>query len=435
MIAERIIYIAIFITEALSTWLYFDYIYARKKGRAYLFASFTLGYSLLYIISLFDSIIFNAASFFIINAAVLKMNYSCRLRSSILHSAFLSVMMGTSELIINLFITYITSDYSAFIYSISAFVPLIVFSKVLYFLITVVAARLFKPHKESGNEPTQILLLCAMPTVSSIILITYVYIGLEGQLSEMTEVMVQISAVLLLLVNLVVLFVYNRIQAIDREYAALQMSQMRDQADASYYKMLQAQYDAQRILIHDIKKHCGVIDLMAANGESGRIREYIAELETLPEFKGKARLCDEPILNMILLRYMEYSAANEISFSSDVRADSVSFMDAASITALFGNLLSNAVEAAESSRRKMVDISVIKNYQQKNVLVSVINSCDLPPIKDANGNFKTRKDDAASHGYGTKSIARIVNKYNGISSTYYDAEAKEFHSLIRFPIE
>lgn len=69
------------------------------------------------------------------------------------------------------------------------------------------------------------------------------------------------------------------------------------------------------------------------------------------------------------------------------------------------------------------------------MLVSVINSCDLPPIKDANGNFKTRKDDAASHGYGTKSIARIVNKYNGISSTYYDAEAKEFHSLIRFPTE
>ncbi len=435
MTAKGIVYIAVFITEALSARLYFDYIYTPVKGRTHLFVSFLFGYILLYMAALLDNMFLNIALFFIVNATLLKTNYSCTIISSILHSAFLTAVMGITEIIVNLFIAYITHDFRSFTYSISAFVPLAVLSKTLYFLITIVAARLFKPHKDSYDEPAQIILLCIVPVSSLVIEVSYICIGLEGKLSVTAEVLVQISTILLLLMNLAVLFVYNRIQAIDHKNAALQMVQMRDQADAEYYKMLQEQYDAQRILIHDIKKHCNAIDIMAAEGNSDKIREYIAELETLPEFKNKVRLCNDPVLNMILLRYMDYSSSNGINFTCDIRADSVSFMDAVSITALFGNLVSNAVEAAEKSGEKRVEISVIKNQEQQNVLISAVNSCDTEPVKDADGNPKTVKGENAGHGYGTKSIARVVKRYNGKSSTYYDRELKEFHSIIVLPIQ
>lgn len=61
-------------------------------------------------------------------------------------------------------------------------------------------------------------------------------------------------------------------------------------------------------------------------------------------------------------------------------------------------------------------------------------SCDMAPIKDANGNFETGKDKSKGHGYGTKSIARVIQKYNGEADMRYDEEAKEFHSIIRFPV-
>ena len=173
---------------------------------------------------------------------------------------------------------------------------------------------------------------------------------------------------------------------------------------------------------------------MAEDGDNQKIREYISELEDLPEFRRKARLCDDPILNMVLLRNQEYCSANGINFSCDIRADSVSFMDAISITALFGNLLSNAIEAAENSESKMVELSVVKKEQQNCILISMVNSCDMAPIKDANGNFETGKDKSKGHGYGTKSIARVIQKYNGEADMRYDEETKEFHSIIRFPV-
>lgn len=434
MIAEKLLYAANFAAEAITAWLYFSYIYKQEKSNLYTFISFALGYTLLFLFFQLDSVLINVVSLFVVNAVILFLNYSCEVKSSMLHSAFLTLMMGISEILVNLFITYLTDDYTAYTHSLSAFISLTVSSKLLFFSITVVAARLFKPHKGHYNEPSQIVLLCVMPVVSVIIIVTFIYIGSIGQLTDLTEILVTVSTMALLFVNIVVLYIYNRIQKLDEEHAALQIAQLRDQADTEYYKMLQQQYDGQRILIHDIKKHFNVIDSMAEDGDSGKIREYISELEELPEFQRRARLCDDPILNMILLRNADFCSANNISFFCDVRAGSVSFMDATSITALFGNLLSNAVEAAENSEAKMVELSVIKNVQQNNVLVSVVNSCDRAPLKDSSGNLITRKDSGDGHGYGTKSIARVVTKYGGRKEFQYDETAREFHFIIFFPI-
>lgn len=434
MIAEKLLYAAIFAAEAITAWLYFGYIYKQEKSNLYTFISFALGYTLLFLAAQLSIVVLNASLFFVVNTAILYLNYSCEIKSSVLHAAFLTLTVSISEILVNLLITVIVKDYNAYTYSIPVLFRFAVFSKLLYFFITVIAARLFKPHKGHYNEPSQIVLLCVMPVVSVIIIVTFIYVGSTGQLTDLTEILVTVSSMALLVVNIVVLFIYNRVQKLDEEHAALQIAQLRDQADTEYYTMLQQQYDGQRILIHDIKKHFNVIDLMAEDGDSGKIREYISELEVSPEFQRRARLCDNPILNMILLRNADFCSANRISFFCDVRAGSVSFMDATSITALFGNLLSNAVEAAGNSAAKMVELSVIKNMEQNNVLVSVVNSCDHAPLKDSSGELISSKDSSERHGYGTKSIARVVTKYGGRKEFRYDEDSREFHFIILFPV-
>lgn len=433
MIAERLLYAAIFLAEALTAWLYFSYIYTQTKSRLYTFVSFALGYALLFLASQFDSVLLNCTLFIIVNAVILALNYICGRRSALLHAAFLTLVMGASELLVNFVVMAFTGDFAAYTYSFAALIPLAVFSKLLYFFITLVAARLFKPHKDSSGEPGQIALLCVMPLVSILISVSFIYIVAGAQLTGLTKILMSVSLFALLMVNILVLFIYNRLQKLDEEYAAFQISQLRDQADAEYYEMLQRQYDEQQILVHDVKEHFNVLAQLAEKGDARKIREYISELETMPAFQRKARLCDDPILNMILLHYSDYCAENHISFSCDVRAGSVSFMDATSITALFGNLLSNAVEAAERSEERMVELSVIRNRELDNVLISMVNSCDIAPIKDANGNFQTIKDRETGHGYGTKSIARVVLKYDGNSDLRYEKADREFHSVIYFP--
>ena len=73
----------------------------------------------------------------------------------------------------------------------------------------------------------------------------------------------------------------------------------------------------------------------------------------------------------------------------------------------------------------MVELSVVKKEQQNCILISMVNSCDMAPIKDANGNFETGKDKSKGHGYGTKSIARVIQKYNGEADMRYDEIKKQ----------
>lgn len=435
MIVEKVSYTALFIAETITAWIYFNYIYVQTAKNINVFTSCALGYALLFAIAQLDSVLLNAGAFFIINFILLVINYSCEVKSAIFHAAILTLLMSIAEVLVNLLITLIADDYTAYTYSAPAFISLVGFSKLLYFLLTILAARLFKPHKDWKEEPSQLVLLCLMPLESVAIIVTFTYVGITGQLTSITEVLVSVSVVALLFVNIAVLFIYNRIQRIDSENAALQMSRLRDCADAEYYRMLQQQYEGQRILIHDIKKHLSVINSMAEDDNNREITEYISELEDLPEFKRKARLCNEPILNMVLIRYSEYCSMHDINFLCDVRSDGVSFMDAISITALFGNLLSNAVEAAEKSSGKMIELSVTKNVERNNVLISLINSCDIAPMKDAHGNLTTHKDRTKGHGYGTKSIDRVVAKFDGRLEMRYDEITHEFHSIIHFPLQ
>lgn len=434
MMAERFLLAAVYLAEALIAWLYFSYIYAQTRSRLYTFVSFAIGYALLFLAFHFNTVLVNSALFIIVNAVLLNLNYVCERRSALLHAAFLTAVSGISELLVNLVIAEFTNDYTAYTHNLAPLMSLAVFSKLLYFFITVIAARLFRPHKNLSREPSQIVLLCVMPVVSVIITASFIYICSTSQVARLTEIMVSGSVVALLMVNILVFVVYNRLQKLDEEHAAFQISQLRDQANTAYYEMLQRQYDDQRILIHDVKKHFNVIALLAGEGDSRKIREYLSQLEALPEFQHRARLCDEPILNMVLLHYAEQCAEKNIRFSCDVRSGAVSFMDATSITALFGNLLSNAVEAAERSEERMIELSVIKSVEQNMVLVSMVNSCDIAPIKDASGNFQTTKDREGGHGYGTRSINRVVLKYDGLFDMRYDKTAREFHSVFRFSL-
>ena len=108
-------------------------------------------------------------------------------------------------------------------------------------------------------------------------------------------------------------------------------------------------------------------------------------------------------------------------------------MDAPSITALFENLLSNALEAASLSQDRYIELSIVRNMEQNTLTISVINSCDQKPDTEKDGTYKTAKKKAGFHGIGLKSINRVVKKYNGIASTWYNSATARFYHVIQFP--
>lgn len=236
----------------------------------------------------------------------------------------------------------------------------------------------------------------------------------------------------LLAVNLIFMLLYNQMQQLHADHLTMQLSLQREEADTAYYQALREQSEAQRILIHDIRNHLSTIDALARTDGSEAISDYIAKLDKTLLPQQHSRMCSDPILNLVLLQFRERCQKQNIVFQCDVRENCLTTLDAPSITTLYGNLLSNAIESAENSTDRIIELSVTRSEEQEIVIISVVNSCDIAPIPDSDGRFHTRKRDRNVHGVGLKSIQRIVDRHNGVSTMYYDSESKRFHHVVQF---
>lgn len=428
---EDISYLFLYLAEAVIAWLYFDYLFHRKRNPLTMILTFAGGYIVLYFVRWVQIVAINGTAFFIVNLLLLYVNYHCKIRSAVLHSAFLTFVMAITEIVAAWLISSFGFKFDAYASNLAVMLVMAVISKLLYFAITVVTAKFLSRNKSVQEEPAFMGLLCSLPILSVGISAVVVYIGVHSEMTASVEILMVTIVLTLLIVNLIFMVLYNHMQRLHADHLTMQLSLQREEADTAYYQALQEQAESQRILIHDIKSHLSTIDALAKTNGSEAISDYIAKLDKTLLPQQHSRMCSDPILNLVLLQFRERCKKQNIVFQCDVRENCLTTLDAPSITTLYGNLLSNAIEAAESSDDRIIELSVTRNEEQEIVIISVVNSCDTAPIPDSNGRFHTRKRDRGVHGVGLKSIQRIVDRHDGVATMYYDSENRRFHHVIQ----
>ncbi len=432
MIGEKICYVICFISEALTAWLYLDFVFERKRSTSSLSCFFLTGYALLFLVSGYKNSNINATFFCVVNYVVIKCNFRCSKKAALLHTALLCFFMAGSEILAALVFNVFGFGFSADKSNVWVLFMQILLGNLVYLVFAALGSRMFSSHKDQRNDPQLMVLFCSLPVLSAFIAILSVYLGTTTGVSTESGVMMLITIVALLCVNLVFLVLYNYIEKANDEYMTLQLSLQKEQADIAYYKALQDQFESQRILVHDIKKHLGVIDALAKQSSADEIEKYVSELNVSLAQSNQAKLCTDSILNLLLLHFRDECRVSGVAFQCDIRENVSAFMDASSVTTLYGNLLSNALESAILSDEKQIELSATWNAEHTVVVISVVNSCAIAPTPDGSGSFRTSKENKNHHGVGLRSIERVVKKYCGNATMYYDGSTKQFHHVIQF---
>ena len=238
-----------------------------------------------------------------------------------------------------------------------------------------------------------------------------------------------ISVIALLMVNILVTVVYNHIQKMYNDRLELELIAQKAKMDTENYKILENQYENQRVLIHDIRGHMQVMRGLLESKNYDELENYLLDMERDPALQKIARLCDNTVLNVILVHHASICKSLGIDVDFDIRQHSVDFISAHDITAIFDNLLTNAEEAAKNTSEKYIKLSATQQGET-GVLITVINSCNSAPDMDDDGNIKTKKKDKEHHGVGLKSVKQAVQRYHGVSRMYYSNEENRFHSVI-----
>lgn len=331
------------------------------------------------------------------------------------------------ELVIFSIRSYFTSNFFADSNLLKNVIIMTVSSKTLYLIFLQIILHFYKTKYKSYNKTS--LLLTAVPVATVFIMVTLFGISLSTPLPALLEWMISISAVLLLATNLFVFSMYDYNQRKETEYAELQL-QLQKESDASeYYRMLLQENENRSILVHDIKKHLHSISSLNEQGETEKITFYINTLLNSTSLKTSVRVCDHELLNAILCRYQRSCDEKDVSFRIDIRSKSIHFVKDNDVTSLFCNLLDNALAAAVIMPEGYIDLMVSRRQHTNFTVITLINSCRYNPF-DEYGRLITRKPNRERHGFGMKSIQRIVNKYNGEMTYYFDEESKTFHTIL-----
>lgn len=392
--------------------------------------TFLVGYFALYLLPRVGNNWIFPCGFLMINLLLFRLNYRLSWSRAAIHSCALCFLNLLSK--VSLILAFGLYGYDA-----PTAINFPVMERICYWhegvygVLSLIVMRWLLPPRAENEEGEPPLFLCLLPLLSSAALLLLFEMGENLPYSAATNTVVAIAVGTMVCANGLLVWLYRFLRKHSEEQFKNQLTIQKEQADVLYYTTLQNQADSQRILIHDIKNHLRTIDALAQERKNGELSNYIHQLDHTISRIPKAKLCTEPILNALLLRFGEDCDREKVAFQCDVRDDCLGFMDEVSITSLFGNLLSNALEAAIRSERRCIELTVKQDMAQRAVLISVVNSCNEAPILDGNGRPVTNKADKKLHGIGMKSIRRTVSKYNGISAVKYDPEEMEFHHVIR----
>lgn len=427
---ETIYYFIVYVVEAFIAWQYFDSIFVSKYKKSIEFISFLAGYCILFLISNVDIFWLNTIIFFAVNTILSYVLFCISRKKAGFHAFLMTAIMVITELVIVVVMAWHFSVFAAYKRDMTTLILSTVLCKILYYLCLQIMLRgFFKRKKDDSESGVITILLCIIPLISVWITMTFLFVGFYGTLSMDLTWLVLVSAILMLAINIIIFWIYSYTQKENLKFTRMQLQLQKEKADARYYQMLSEQNENQRILIHDIRKHLSAISGLLDSGSGGQAKEYIDQIVNSPELSNEIHLCDNPTLNLILARYMAVCEKRGIRFETDIRKGCFHFMQMEDITALFSNILENAVEASCGTENAFIELDVRKENAGQ-ILITLINSCEEKPVMSLNGGFVSHKKDLNNHGFGMKSVERTARKYGGNLNAYFDAEERVFHTVI-----
>lgn len=248
----------------------------------------------------------------------------------------------------------------------------------------------------------------------------------ESRLSETTSLMLLLSEIGLIVLNIICLYIMISLNQSNRTAEELKLKEQQLKHDIQYVETVRSQYQEIRQIRHDIKQHLDAISGLQLEGKIDAAQKYISNissnLERIEMFMDVGNDFVNAILNSKLS--IAKSKGIEVLCNSSSEVGGINEYD---LCNLIGNMLDNAIEAAEKTgENAVVEVSI---YSDKYKIMITVSNSILQSVLNSNSELKTTKRKSELHGFGVKSIRTIAEKYGG-SVDFYEENLTFFCRVI-----
>jgi hypothetical protein len=190
----------------------------------------------------------------------------------------------------------------------------------------------------------------------------------------------------------------------------------------------QQNYELISMKVHDLRHQ---IRALKERTDSEEIKASLDSLEEDARIFNTSVKTGNKALDTVLSDRSLYCANHDITLSCMADGSKLSFIKDSDIFSLFGNAIDNAIDALENEPVDKRNIVINVKASFGFIMIHFDNYCETP-VSFVDGLPQTTKDKKDLHGYGTKSIAYIVDKYKG--TTVFSHNDGLFNVNIAIPI-
>lgn len=394
-----------------------------EPRRSYLFANIgtTIGYILLYLISLLYNPNINMICFVVVNFALLYLCFKIKLKNAIIQIFILTAIMMLSEALVSMLTNIGVFGLSDA--SLTSRIIHVVPSKLIYF-IGVVIDRYISYDKAEHKDINSFWGLIIMPFFT-IVCITAIMLVFED-IDEMMRRILAVISVFGVVANVIVYWIYERTLMYQKEVRKLQEQQYKNTIELTYCNMLEEKLSQARIMRHDFREHLSILEKYMQTDNNSAM-DYLQSIEIKNEEIGIVNYTKNKVLNILFSEKQKKCTEKGIKLKIHTTDVNFDFMKDIDIVSIFSNLLNNAIESCEHSENKLIYVNLYK-MNNNFVIIKIENSCDESPIKE-NGFYKTSKISKGEHGIGLKSVVKALKQYNGDLRIEYNGEEKVFTAM------
>lgn len=411
--------LVVYIVEMFIAYIFFSQAGEKKHKPIYCYSiGIALFMTALLINVLGGNIVWlNIIHFTLMNIAFGYLCFEIKIKKTIVYSIILVTISTVWEYIIEFVLgVVVEKPITSYLDNNVMLILIVAFSKSLYFISALILSRFIVKDKQVKIPFSLYIYPFSVLLAITVIWYVCVYCGIN----QTGQIALAIICLVLLLPTTILFLTYQRNIEKENELFQLKNEINKTETEKNYYDILEKQIQDLMIYAHDAKNHLSAIKSLNTDF---KIDEYINKMAESLATYSKVSHSGNHILDVIINKYITECEIKNVKFSYDIRLKNLEYVEDYDLVTILGNLLDNALEAAENSQNREITLST--DYRNTYDILIITNNCDTAP-KTINEKLLTTKKDKNLHGIGLKSVMKTLRKYNGDFDWEYDSQNKIF---------
>lgn len=263
-----------------------------------------------------------------------------------------------------------------------------------------------------GNQEFSMYLL-VVPLSTILILGSFLYI--DFPVGFPLQCLMCAGALMLYFSNAAIFMILERFSDMMERVKYEQLCSVKQEMDQEQFHNISLLNEDYRRYLHDVHACMRNIRLLAAKGNDKEVVQIVDEMEGKFETETKIRLYStSSVLNAILSE--RRARAEKCGVQMDIFVErflKVDFISPADMISMFGNLLDNALEAAQQCEENKRAVSVKFFMGNEYMLAVHIENYFKTPALLEKGRLLTTKRDKRVHGFGIGIVRQVAEQYGG----------------------